>query len=158
MNVAAVVIGRNEGARLERCLTSLAGQVDQLIYVDSGSTDRSVAFATDIGATVVELDTSQPFTAARARNAGFAETDAEYVQFVDGDCGVARDWIGKAKAALDADRSIAIVTGWRKELFPEASVYNAMADVEWHRPAGRDYGLWRRYDGTLQRLSRGGRL
>ncbi|MEO0691400.1 MAG: glycosyltransferase, partial [Pseudomonadota bacterium] len=43
--IAAVAIGRNEGERLVRCLTSLAGQVERLVYVDSGSTDGSVAAA-----------------------------------------------------------------------------------------------------------------
>ena len=135
--VAAVVIGRNEGARLERCLTSLQGQVDQIVYVDSGSTDNSVAFARSLGVTVVELDTSVPFTAARARNEGFAAVkDADYVQFVDGDCGVVEFWIEKAAEALHNAADIGIVTGWRSEIAPEATVYNAMVEVEWHRPAG----------------------
>ncbi len=134
---AAVVIGRNEGARLERCLTSLQGQVDQIIYVDSGSTDDSVAFARALGCEVVELDTSVPFTAARARNEGFdAVRDADYVQFIDGDCGVVEFWIEKGVEALDSDPDLAIVTGWRSEIAADASVYNAMAEVEWHRPAG----------------------
>ncbi len=34
--VDAVVIGRNEGARLIACLASLQGQVQRIIYVDSG--------------------------------------------------------------------------------------------------------------------------
>jgi len=38
----AVVIGRNEGARLVRCLDALAGQASPVVYVDSGSTDGSV--------------------------------------------------------------------------------------------------------------------
>ena len=135
--VAAVVIGRNEGARLERCLTSLQGQVDQIVYVDSGSTDSSVAFARSLGVSVVELDTSVPFTAARARNEGFAAVkDADYVQFVDGDCGVVEFWIEKAAEALDNAPRIGIVTGWRSEIAPDATVYNAMVEVEWHRPAG----------------------
>lgn len=135
--VAAVVIGRNEGARLERCLMSLVPQVDQIIYVDSGSSDNSVAFARSLGVGVVELDTTTPFTAARARNAGFETVrDADYVQFVDGDCGVVEYWIEKAQEALDNEPDIAIVTGWRSEIAPDASVYNGMAEVEWHRPAG----------------------
>lgn len=135
--VAAVVIGRNEGARLERCLNTLRDQLDQIVYVDSGSTDGSVAFARSLGVTVVELDTSVPFTAARARNAGFeAVQGADYVQFVDGDCGVVEYWIEKAAEALDNNANIAIVTGWRSEIAPGDSVYNAMAEVEWHRPAG----------------------
>ncbi len=137
MTIAAVVIGRNEGPRLHRCLTSLEGQVDEIIYVDSGSTDSSVSFARSAGAKVIELDTSTPFTAARARNAGFeAIGDADYVQFVDGDCAVVEYWVEKAVEAFDNNGEIGIVTGWRNEIAPEASVYNAMAEVEWHRPAG----------------------
>ncbi|EKD60429.1 MAG: Glycosyl transferase, family 2, partial [uncultured bacterium] len=41
--IDAVVIGRNEGARLLACLRSLQGQVRRLVYVDSGSGDGSVA-------------------------------------------------------------------------------------------------------------------
>ncbi len=138
--VAAVVIGRNEGVRLQRCLTSLQGQVARIVYVDSGSVDDSVNFARGIGAMVVELDSSVPFTAARARNAGFAALhDAglpDYVQFVDGDCGVQPGWIAEAQATLDRHPDIGILTGWRREIEPERSIYNALAEVEWHRPAG----------------------
>ncbi|MBL4811541.1 MAG: glycosyltransferase family 2 protein [Rhodobacteraceae bacterium] len=139
-DVAAVVIGRNEGARLERCLTSLKGQTDRLIYVDSGSIDGSIRFAASVGAEVVRLDQSSPFTAARARNAGFDALRAQglpaYVQFVDGDCAVAAGWIAKGSAALDDDPNLGLVTGWRKEIYPTRNVYHAMAEVEWHRPAG----------------------
>lgn len=67
--VGAVVIGRNEGARLKRCLTSLAPQISHLVYVDSGSHDDSVALAKSFGATVVELGNATPFTAARVMQA-----------------------------------------------------------------------------------------
>ena len=70
--IGAVVIGRNEGERLVRCLASLAGATGHVVYVDSGSTDGSVAAAQAAGAEVVTLDPDRPFTAARARNAGFA--------------------------------------------------------------------------------------
>jgi len=136
--VAAVAIGRNEGERLRRCLRSLAEQGVPVVYVDSGSTDDSVAFARSMGCRVVTLDLSQPFTAARARNAGFAALDPapEYVQFIDGDCAVEPGWIAAGMAYLDGHPEHAIVTGWRSEIAPEASVWNAMCDHEWHRPAG----------------------
>ena len=138
--VAAVAIGRNEGERLRRCLTSMKGQVDRVVYVDSGSHDGSVALAREMGAEVVELDRSAPFTAARGRNAGFAALQAtglpDYVQFVDGDCSVVPGWIAAARAELDRDAGLGIVTGWRSEIDRDASVYNQMCDVEWDRPAG----------------------
>ena len=138
--VGAVVIGRNEGARLKRCLNSLLPQVSHVVYVDSGSQDDSVAFAQSVGAIVVQLDTATPFTAARARNEGFEAlmelADFEFVQFIDGDCGVTAGWIAKASAHLQNDPSLGLVTGWRSEIYPDNSIYNALCDVEWHRPAG----------------------
>ena len=140
MKIGAVVIGRNEGDRLKRCLSSLAPQVEALVYVDSGSTDGSVEAARTAGAAVVVLDTDTPFTAARARNAGIAalgqETPPDLVQFIDGDCALDPDWIGKATDFLDQNPKVAVVCGRRRERFPEASVYNRMCDAEWNTPVG----------------------
>ena len=41
-NVAAVIIGRNEGERLVRCLNTLINYTDKIVYVDSASTDSSI--------------------------------------------------------------------------------------------------------------------
>ncbi len=140
MTLAAVAIGRNEGQRLERCLMSLIPEVSRIVYVDSGSRDGSVDLARRLGVTVVELDTDTPFTAARARNAGFAALQAEgsfdLVQFIDGDCRLEPGWITKGARFLDQRPDVGLVTGWRSEIDPDASIYNAMAEVEWHRPAG----------------------
>lgn len=137
--VDAVVIGRNESARLAACLASLAGQVRRVVYVDSGSSDGSVALAQAAGASVVALDMGQPFTAARARNAGLAVLAADppaYVQFVDGDCAVAPDWTRAALAHMAAHPQTGVVCGRRRERFPGASVYNRLADAEWNTPVG----------------------
>jgi GT2 family glycosyltransferase len=138
--VGAVVIGRNEGRRLEACLTSLRGRVARTVYVDSGSTDGSVAAARRLGAEVVELDGARPFTAARARNAGLAALTVgeapDYVQFVDGDCTVDPGWIAGATLFLEARPGAAVVCGRRRERFPEASVYNRLCDWEWDTPVG----------------------
>lgn len=138
--IGAVAIGRNEGERLKRCLTSLTRQVEHVVYVDSGSRDDSVTFAQSLGIETVALDTSVPFSAARARNAGFdallAKQNLDYVQFVDGDCGVEPGWIEAARETLDNDPTIGIVTGWRTELAPNRNIYHAMCEVEWHRLPG----------------------
>ncbi len=139
--VGVVVIGRNEGERLRRCLASTAAQMTALVYVDSGSTDGSPELARSMGAAVVGLDMSQPFTAARARNAGFAQLrtllpSVEFVQFVDGDCEVAPAWIETARNFLQSHADVAAVCGRRRERFPERSVYNLMCDIEWDTPVG----------------------
>ena len=141
-DIGIVVIGRNEGERLRRCLTSLGELVRCTVYVDSGSDDGSVAMARSFGAEVVELDTTIPFTAARARNEGLEalmrrEGGAPtYVQFVDGDCEVEPGWLARAAAELDARPELAVVFGRRRERHPEASRYNRLCDLEWDVPVG----------------------
>ncbi|EBA15962.1 glycosyl transferase, family 2 [Roseobacter sp. SK209-2-6] len=140
--VDAVAIGRNEGARLEACLASLKPQVRRLVYVDSGSTDGSVVAARRLGAEVVELDMSLPFTAARARNAGLlalqqgCQQKAEFIQLVDGDCEVDADWIPKAQQFLASSPKAAVACGRRRERFPQASFFNQLCDQEWDTPIG----------------------
>lgn len=140
LRLGTVVIGRNEGERLIRCLTSLHG-AGVVVYVDSQSTDGSADAAAKLGADVVILDLRVPFTAARARNAGFARLktllpDAQYVQFVDGDCEVIGGWIAAGLAFLDSHPDVAAVCGRRMERFPDASIYNAMCHREWNTPVG----------------------
>lgn len=139
--IGIVVIGRNEGERLVRCLASLPSEGATTVYVDSGSTDGSIDVATRAGARVVALDLTLPFTAARARNAGLAaltatEQEIAYVQFVDGDCELDPAWIATARAFLDGSPRVAVVCGRRRERFPEASIYNALCDREWNTPVG----------------------
>lgn len=142
--VGLVVIGRNEGERLARCLNSVR-DVSKRVYVDSGSTDGSLALARVEGVAVVELAMPPPFTAARARNAGLArllaeDPDLEFVQMVDGDCEVQPGWIAAALAALLAEPDLALVFGRRRERFPERSIYNALCDDEWNAPVGESPG------------------
>ncbi len=136
----AVVIGRNEGDRLIRCFNSVRGRVAHIVYVDSGSTDGSVAAARAHGVHVVELDLNKPFTAARARNEGLAAlldlSPVEYVQFIDGDCELQRGWLTVALPFLQSSKDAAVAFGRRRERFPEASVYNRLCDWEWDRPVG----------------------
>lgn len=136
-----VAIGRNEGDRLVRCLRSLQGCGYPVVYVDSASTDGSPAAARSLGAQVVALDMGTPFTAARARAAGFAELcriqpEIDFVFFLDGDCETEPGFIDKAINFLDQNPDAAVVCGRRRERFPEASPYNRLMDQEWDTPVG----------------------
>lgn len=137
--VDAVVIGRNEAPRLRVGLDALKGQVRRIVYVDSGSTDGSQDVALDAGAEVVPLDMRQPFTAARARNAGLAALAAappDFVLFLDGDCELRAGFLEAALTAFAAHPEAVVVCGRRRERHPEASVWNRLADAEWNTPVG----------------------
>jgi hypothetical protein len=141
--IGCVAIGRNEGERLAACLRSLLRSTPPraIVYVDSGSTDGSVALARGLGVQVVELDLSIPFTAARARNVGYEHLArtvpvVELVQFVDGDCEVVPGWMERARARLGERPELAVVCGRRRERAPGASVYNRLCDIEWDTPVG----------------------
>ncbi len=139
--IGVVAIGRNEGQRLINCLSSLRSCTSNVVYVDSGSTDGSVAAAEGLGAHVVALDPKVPFTAARARNAGFAaltqmRQPIRFVQFVDGDCTLAKDWLERSLTFLKEHPDVAVVCGRRRELYPLNSIYNRLADREWNTPIG----------------------
>ena len=140
--IGAVAIARNEGERLQRCLRSLVGVCAPVVYVDSGSTDGSVAFARSLGVDVVELDLSKPFSMARARNAGIKRLreinpSIDRVQLVDGDCELDPTWLPAANAWLDAHPETVAVCGRRRERFPEKSIYNRLCDLEWNSAIGR---------------------
>jgi glycosyltransferase involved in cell wall biosynthesis len=135
-----VAIGRNEGERLKQCLKSVF-QAGKTIYVDSGSTDGSPQWARTQKIDVVELDLAAPFTAARARNAGFRRLrelapHLQYVQFIDGDCELNQTWPSAAISFLHASDAVCAVLGRRRERYPDRSIYNRMCDQEWDIPVG----------------------
>ncbi len=141
LNVSFVAIGRNEGERLISCLRSICKASEQVVYVDSGSSDGSVAAARELGAKAVALTEGQAFTAARARNAGFKRAmecwpETDFVMFIDGDCELIDGFIERATDLMRRRPEVGIVTGRCRERKRDASVYNLVCDMEWDGPVG----------------------
>lgn len=139
--IGTVVIGRNEGLRLENCLKSLVNHDYPVIYVDSGSTDKSLEIANALASYTHALDTAKPFSAARARNEGFdlllkKYPNIQYVQFIDGDCILDQGWFKAAIDTMHEDQKRAGVVGHLTERHPERSVYNRLCALEWKSPVG----------------------
>jgi glycosyltransferase involved in cell wall biosynthesis len=132
--ISVVVIGRNEGERLRRCLESIA-QMNHLtftfevLYVDSGSSDNSVTLAKDLGATVIALQPERP-SAALGRNAGWRAAHGETILFLDGDTILHPDFVANALPNF-TDPEIAVIWGHRRELFPQKSIYIRVLDLDW---------------------------
>ena len=140
-DLGVVVIGRNEGERLLKCLVSLQPHVEKVVYVDSGSTDGSPEAAERAGLVVVRLNRAVPFTAARARNEGYLAARSEwpalrYIQFLDGDCELVPGWLDTAYRFMENHPNVAAVCGRRREQYPNQSIYNRLCDLEWATPVG----------------------
>jgi glycosyltransferase involved in cell wall biosynthesis len=132
--VSVVVIGRNEGDRLRRCLASVvamnqSGFETELIYVDSGSTDNSLEIAAEFGATVIALKPERP-TAALGRNAGWRAAKGATVLFLDGDTILDANFVARSLPELRQEKQ-AVVWGHRREIHPEKSLYNRALDLDW---------------------------
>jgi glycosyltransferase involved in cell wall biosynthesis len=140
-DLGIVVIGRNEGDRLVRSLDSVRNAGCPVIYVDSNSSDESVATAGQRDIPVHVLDATRPMNAARARNEGFAwllkcNPGLRFVQFVDGDTELASNWLVEARGALAMDARLGVVAGHLGERQVSKSVYHLLAALEWRKAPG----------------------
>jgi len=136
-----VVIGRNEGELLLACLRSVRSLGCPVAYVDSGSTDGSLERAAALCDLALALDSTRPFSAARARNEGLrallaARPGLRLIQFLDGDCTLLPGWLDAAADAMAADAARAVVVGPLRERHPEASDYNRLCALEWRSTPG----------------------
>jgi len=81
--LTACIVVKNEERRLGRCLTSLRGLVDEVVVVDTGSTDRTADIAREHGARVKAFSWSDDFAAAR--NEALRHATGAWVLMIDAD-------------------------------------------------------------------------
>lgn len=137
--VSVVIIGRNEGERLARCIASVGAMQPadfdvEAIYVDSDSTDNSPQRAAAMGARVISVHPERP-SAALGRNAGWQMANGEFVLFLDGDTELHPEFVARALSSL-ANPAVAVVWGHRREAHPEQSLYVRALDLDWIYPPG----------------------
>ncbi|MDE1175185.1 MAG: glycosyltransferase [Edaphobacter sp.] len=134
LKVSVVVIGRNEGERLRRCLSSVfamdrTGFETEVIYVDSGSTDGSTELARSMGAQAIVLKPERP-SAALGRNAGWRAAVGDIVLFLDGDTVLHPRFVVDSLSEFQ-NQEVAVVWGHRRELYPKSSIYIRTLDLDW---------------------------
>jgi len=136
-SLSVVVVGRNEGARLTRCLNSVHAMAmpTRRIDVDSASTDDSIRRAKAAGVSVLELRKDR-LSAARARNAGWRIAKSDIILFVDADTELLPEFARDAINYFENDPSTAVVFGHRRERDPHASIYTRVLDLDWIAPTG----------------------
>lgn len=133
VELSFVVIGYNESPTLRACLASVrAAQASlpasELIYVDGGSTDDSVAVAIEAGVDLL-LGGERRRRAAENRNLGLRAARGRFVQFVDGDMALAPDWPAAALGFLREHPECAAVCGNLREA-GEGALFRAL-QIDW---------------------------
>jgi glycosyltransferase involved in cell wall biosynthesis len=102
-SISLVVIAYNEAEKIERCLKSAMGIADEMVVVDSGSTDGTVAICERMGARVVH----QPFLGyIEQKNFAANLATRDYILSLDADEALSHPlvaWLEKAKPTLNYD-------------------------------------------------------
>ncbi|RYG23922.1 tetratricopeptide repeat protein [bacterium] len=81
--LSAVLIARDEANVIERCLRSLQGTVDEIVVLDTGSTDETPTLASRCGASVYHGTWTHDFAAAR--NAALVHASGDWILWIDAD-------------------------------------------------------------------------
>ena len=83
MKISACIIAKNESGNIEQCIRSLKKQVDEIILVDTGSSDPTVLIAKSCGAVVFHYQWNNDFAAAR--NFAIMQATGDWIVFLDAD-------------------------------------------------------------------------
>ncbi|MDP4099370.1 glycosyltransferase [Paenibacillus sp. P96] len=100
-SISLCMIVKNEAEYLPKCLSSVMRIVDEIIIVDTGSTDDTVAIAKAFGAKVIQMPWQDSFS--DARNRGFEEATGDWILWLDADEEMDVDEADKLKDLLTRD-------------------------------------------------------
>ena len=128
------MIVRDEAARLEACLASVADFVDEMVVVDTGSRDDTVALARRLGATVLEM--AWPGDFAPARNQALEHVRGDWVLVLDADERL-RPEAREPLQRLMAEPEALVITLLRRELGAAQAPYSAVSRLFRRHPALR---------------------
>lgn len=137
-SISLCMIVKNEEANIARCLKSVVDLVDEMIVVDTGSTDRTRDIARAFGAMTYDFEWSNDFSAAR--NYSLSMASGDWILVLDGDEVVASKDFAEIKRLADRKKigfAYSIVTrnyvdksnveGWMKN----DGAYSEEAGIGW---------------------------
>jgi cellulose synthase/poly-beta-1,6-N-acetylglucosamine synthase-like glycosyltransferase len=140
-SISVVIIGLNVERCIKECISSVFNadyfnELLEIIYVDGGSNDTSVALAKSFECVkIIELKDLHP-TPGKGRNAGYKAAQHKLIQFLDADTTMKSGWLKTAVPYMKDD--IGAVTGKVIERYPEKNIYHLINNIEWNISAGKD--------------------
>ncbi len=137
--LAVVILTYNEEKNIGACIAS-AAFADECLVVDSGSSDRTVQIATELGATVVVKPMTEGF--AGQRNHALSCTNADWILYVDADERLTPELCSEILAVVAADPQCAYEINRRNIVFGQKISYGGHAPDACRRLFRRDAVKW----------------
>jgi len=139
--ISAVVIARNEAATLGPCLTAARRALDsvgggEVLLVDSASSDGSAEIGIASGCRVLTVRKASRFCPSAMRWIGGSGTRSKYVLFLDGDCLLEAEFLPAALQVLEADPSLGVVAGRRRDVYRTRKGTISAPEEYYHSRAG----------------------
>lgn len=139
MSIALSMIVRNERTNLEACIGPIRELLDEIVVVDTGSTDETVSIATKLGAHVHPFPWCDSFAAAR--NAALDHATADWVFILDADERIMPSQVGRLRELFDSlgdenhayalwQVSLARDGGFSSDI-PQVRIVRRRADIRW---------------------------
>jgi tetratricopeptide (TPR) repeat protein len=141
VSLSLCLIARNEAKHLAHCFESVRGVADEIVLVDTGSTDDTVAVAARYGARIFHFPWVDDFSAAR--NAAIAQARGEWILALDADEALSPDAQRRLRGLLADTRHMAFLLNIRsplKDARGQSAVVNAWPRLFRNRPELRYEG------------------
>ncbi|MBW4661037.1 MAG: tetratricopeptide repeat protein [Drouetiella hepatica Uher 2000/2452] len=134
MKLSFCMIVKNEAENLPRCLESVKDAVDELIVLDTGSTDATVAIARSFGAQVYHFPWNNSFS--DARNEALQYITGDWILVLDADEVLAPEIISTLRQVIQQEQAI-VVNLIRHEIGATQSPYSLVSRLFRNHPAIR---------------------
>jgi glycosyltransferase involved in cell wall biosynthesis len=137
--LSACLIVKNEEQRLPQCLDSLRSLADEIIVVDTGSSDRTVAIAKKYQARVFQFDWCDDFS--QARNYAIAQAKGKWILVIDADEVLEQSAIATLQEVMQRDDCLA-VNLLRSEIDAKQAPYSLVLRLFRNHPAIAFTGIY----------------
>jgi tetratricopeptide (TPR) repeat protein len=141
LKLSLCMIVKDEEAMLPRCLAAVAPAVDEIVIVDTGSTDRTIEIAREYGANVIEKEWTGSFS--DARNVSFDAATGDWIVYLDADEILVADDVKRLRALTGRtwrEAFYLVETSYTGELGDGAALTNNALRVFRNRPHYRFEG------------------
>ena len=141
LKLSLCMIVKDEEEMLPRCLAAVAPAVDEIVIVDTGSTDRTIEIARDYDANVIEKPWTGSFS--EARNASFDAATGDWIIYLDADEVLVADDVQRLKALTGRtwrEAFYVVETSYTGELGDGGAITNSALRVFRNRPNYRFEG------------------